>query len=317
MEESTERTENRRSRSKKEDGWLSGMIIYILAFLLAIPFAIVAYDFISFGLRSLNVEVLTDPKLSFGIGLVIGYLLAVYMLRSLKPLVFILLTIGVAALSINQFRANGYSFENLYHDYNSMLYAMWDHREGITGIDFDITYEKTDQIKQVVDFESPEVRTYSVQAASKYFNEDDLYYKYGDLVRYFSVFKTINESWIYVRDPKGEEYFASTQESMQLMAGDCDDHTVLMVSCIKAVGGRARMVHVKGHIFPEVNVGPLVDFDRNVAYLVSTLFKDTYDGLQLRGHVDENGEVWLNFDYTSRYPGGPFINDEIIRIEEI
>ena len=28
------------------------------------------------------------------------------------------------------------------------------------------------------------------------------------------------------------------------------------------------MVHVKGHIFPEVNVGPLVDFDRNVAYLV-------------------------------------------------
>lgn len=296
---------------KNEDHWFTGIIIYIVAFFLAIPFAIVVYNYVSL----LGIG---DVKINFVIGLVPGYLLAAYMLRSLKVLVSIILSLGVLGLFAGSFMQNGYSFDNLFRDYHSMVYSLWDRRDGLLGdISDKITYEKSDQIKAVVNYDDPVVRTFAVESAKNYFTEKDLYNKYGDVVRFFSVFKTINEQWTYVRDPQGEEYFATAQESIQLMAGDCDDHTVLMVSCIKAIGGRARMVHVKGHIFPEVNVGPLVDFDRKIAYLVSTLFTESYDGIQLRGHIDENGDVWLNFDYTSKYPGGPFLNDEVIRIVEI
>lgn len=300
-----------KTAKKKGDGWLSGLIIYVLAFFLAIPFAVVVYDYIA--LTGLN-----NPKINFAIGMIAGNLLAIYMLRSLKALVFIVVSLSILGLSVNQFRQVGYSFENLYHDYSSLLYSLWNHQTGLAGFDSNkVTTEKTDQIKAVVDYESKEVRTFAVKAASTYFNEDNLYNQYGDVIRYFSVFKVVNEQWTYVRDPAGEEYFATATESIELMAGDCDDHTVLMVSCIKAIGGRARMVHVKGHIFPEVNVGSLADFDRKVAYLVTTLFGEQYEDVQLRGHIDDAGEVWLNFDYTSSYPGGPFISEEIIRIVEI
>ncbi len=29
-------------------------------------------------------------------------------------------------------------------------------------------------------------------------------------------------------------------------------------------------------------------------------------------HIDERGNIWLNLDYTAKYPGGPFMNEEIL-----
>jgi hypothetical protein len=32
---------------------------------------------------------------------------------------------------------------------------------------------------------------------------------------------------------------------------------------------------------------------------------------QLHYHIDERGQVWLNLDYTAKYPGGP-MSEEIL-----
>ena len=29
-------------------------------------------------------------------------------------------------------------------------------------------------------------------------------------------------------------------------------------------------------------------------------------------HIDERGNVWLNLDYTAKYPGGPFMKEAIL-----
>ena len=29
-------------------------------------------------------------------------------------------------------------------------------------------------------------------------------------------------------------------------------------------------------------------------------------------HIDERGNIWLNLDYTAKYPGGPFMHEEIL-----
>ena len=33
---------------------------------------------------------------------------------------------------------------------------------------------------------------------------------------------------------------------------------------------------------------------------------------QLHYHIDERGQVWMNLDYTAKYPGGPFLFEEIL-----
>jgi hypothetical protein len=32
---------------------------------------------------------------------------------------------------------------------------------------------------------------------------------------------------------------------------------------------------------------------------------------QLHYHIDERGQIWFNLDYTAKYPGGPFLSEEI------
>jgi len=42
------------------------------------------------------------------------------------------------------------------------------------------------------------------------------------------------------------------------------------------------------------------------------LFKDESKNNTIHYHLDEYNQVWLNLDYTARYPGGPFMSAEIL-----
>jgi transglutaminase-like putative cysteine protease len=126
------------------------------------------------------------------------------------------------------------------------------------------------------------------------------------------VFKEINNNWNYVSDPKGREYIASASESVKYLSGDCDDHSILMAACIRSIGGIPRLIHTDGHIYPEILIGNKVDLE-TINYLVKkVLFPDESKGKSLHYHIDERGNIWLNLDYTAKYPGGPFMNEEIL-----
>lgn len=95
-------------------------------------------------------------------------------------------------------------------------------------------------------------------------------------------------------------------------SGDCDDHSILMAACVRAIGGTPRLIHTKGHIYPEILIGSMEDLEK-VNYLIKNeLFPRESANKQLHYHIDERGQVWMNLDYTAKYPGGPFLFEEIL-----
>ena len=44
------------------------------------------------------------------------------------------------------------------------------------------------------------------------------------------------------------------------------------------------------------------------------MFKAESDGKRLHYQTDNQKQIWLNLDYTARYPGGEFMESEIISI---
>jgi hypothetical protein len=159
-----------------------------------------------------------------------------------------------------------------------------------------------------------DVRNYAVSAATKNFDGIATDEKEQVLIQSFSVFKEINSKWKYVADPKGQEYIATAAESLEHFSGDCDDHAVLMAAAIKAIGGEVRLIRTRAHIYPELFVGDNQRMQR-VEYLIrNKLFKGTVGDQPLFHHTDDDGGIWLNLDYTRKYPGGEIMDEQIIGI---
>jgi len=137
------------------------------------------------------------------------------------------------------------------------------------------------------------------------------------MVQAFSIFKEINSKWRYVSDVKGGEYFATPAESLELMAGDCDDHALLMAACITAVGGQVRLVRTEGHVYPELLIGSAQRMERAGYLIRKLLFTKEVGDAPLYHHTDADGKHWINLDYTRRYPGGELMNERIIGILDI
>ena len=85
-----------------------------------------------------------------------------------------------------------------------------------------------------------------------------------------------------------------------------------MAAAIRSIGGTPRLIHTKGHIYPEILIGSMIDLEK-INYLIkNVLFVKESSGKKLHYHIDERGQVWLNLDYTAKYPGGPFMFEEIL-----
>jgi hypothetical protein len=168
-------------------------------------------------------------------------------------------------------------------------------------------------IREKVNFQDSLVRNFSVKHSLDYY--DEYFYKYGKITRFLSLFRYINSNFKYVLDSRRDEYFATPQETIQNgLGGDCDDHSILMTSCLQSIGARCRIVLIKGHAYPELYCGDKNDFEI-MKQAIITLFpkppvKEIY-------YHELKGEYWINLDYTARRPGGPYMNDKVYALIEL
>ena len=102
----------------------------------------------------------------------------------------------------------------------------------------------------------------------------------------------------YVNDPAGKDDWATPNETLRKMGGDCEDHAFLMAALATAMGGNARFHMEKDHAFLSVFVG------RNIGAVQAALEKYYNTPLEVASFQDAGG-FWLVADSTaSMYLGG-------------
>lgn len=280
------------------------VIILLLNILISIPVFIIIH------------QQLIDPQWPFQLDrilLFLGILIAIQLLlRLLRTIIIICIILYLLVLIFGSLFGN-YGFNSVFEDYRSMVYAMSDdpNPQDII-ISKLLPFPNKSKILNAIEYDNPKVRNFALLATTKYFKDVKGYHEYRLQIQCFAVFKEIQNRWNYVNDPKGKEYIARASESLIHFSGDCDDHAILMAACVRAVGGTPRLIHTGGHIYPEVLIGDKKDLEA-INYLVKeVLFKEESKGKELHYHIDERGNIWLNLDYTAKYPGGPFMSEEIL-----
>lgn len=206
-----------------------------------------------------------------------------------------------------------YSFREIAQDYKSLIIFLIEEPVEVPFLPESAHFRNSAKFKAAVVPANPSVRNFSVVISLKHFNDPYLNRRYGQVIRYFSIFKEIKNRWNYVYDPGKVEYYAPASESIVHLSGDCDDYAILMATCIMSVGGESRIVRTIGHVYPEVKICHKQDFIK-YNLLIRQLFEKESKNKDIFYHEDEEGYVWLNFDYTDRYPGGKFMNPKIIGI---
>lgn len=254
------------------------------------------------------------------ISIIVAFVVVRLLLKMFKPLIIPALVIVIGFFVYNLF-ANRYTFIDVFTDYRSVVLNNWGTKDtkqqDFTNLGsgfFHAYYDKTVRgIRSKVNYEDSLVRNYAVRHSLDYF--DEYFKKYGPVVRHLSLFKHINKNFKYVSDNKRDEYFASPRETIENgLGGDCDDHSILMVSVLQAIGARCRIVLIEGHAYPELFCGDKNEFDvtrQAILHLFKNLkIKEFY-------YHEAEGNYWLNLDYTAHRPGGPYLNDKVYAFIEI
>ena len=292
-----------RDRLRVKKPW-DNVIIFALNILIAIPVFIILH------------QNLIDPQWPGHIDRILLFIGIVgifqLILRLLRTVIIVCITLYLVALIWGSLFGN-YGFNSVYEDYRYMVYAMNDSPNPQDLIlSRLLPFPNKSRILKAVQYDNPKVRDFSVMATTEHFKNVKGYGEYRTIIQCFAVFKEINSRWNYVSDPKGREYIATASESLRYLSGDCDDHSILMSACVKAIGGTPRLIHTGGHIYPEILIGTKADLER-INYLIKkVLFVKESKGKTIHYHIDERGQVWLNLDYTATYPGGPFMHEEIL-----
>ncbi len=255
---------------------------------------------------------------SINVDLVVSFIIAIILVRLLlwliKPLVLPAGILVVVVLAFNQLNGN-YSFSSVVRDYRTLAYINWKVREekqsdllNVSPYLFENPSGKVSRlVKAKIQVTDSTVRNFSVKHSLDYFKTYEA--KYKMTTRYLSLFKYINMNFNYVPDTRRDEYYATPKETiLNGLGGDCDDHSILMASCLMSIGARCRLVIIEGHMYPEMFIGDKEDFDI-FQQAVIQLFSD----IQIHRiyYHEYNGDYWVNLDYTARHPGGPYMNDKV------
>ncbi|WPQ64058.1 transglutaminase-like domain-containing protein [Chitinophaga sancti] len=237
-----------------------------------------------------------------------------------RPLIIPAFVLVVGVLSFNYF-ADNYTFSNVLNDYKGMVQGNWG-TKNYKQLDILSLYphrvetyrDKTVRsIRDKVNYKDSLVRNFSIYHSVEDF--DEYFPKYGKVSRYLALFKYINKNFRWVPDTRRDEYFATPQETIQNgMGGDCDDHSILMVSCLQSIGARCRIVLIQGHAYPELYCGNKEDFEV-MKQAIITLFP--HPPIKEVHYHEMKGEYWINLDYSARHPGGPYLNDKVYALIEI
>lgn len=280
------------------------IIIFFLNLLIAFPIFIILHQNI------------INPNWPFNIDRIFLFLVLLvvihFVLLSLRTIIIVCLAIYFLILFYGTVIGN-YGFNSVFEDYNSMVYTMSDnpYPQDIIIAKL-LPFPNKSEIISSIEYQNPKVRNFAIMATSKHFKNLKGYSDYRTIIQCFAVFKEINHRWNYVNDPKEGDYIATASESLLYFSGDCDDHSILMAAAVRAIGGTPRLIHTKGHIYPEILIGSINDLEK-VNYLIKNeLFVKESHNQKLHYHIDERGQVWMNLDYTANYPGGPFLSEEIL-----
>lgn len=250
------------------------------------------------------------------VSILLAGLFTFVMFRIFHFLVIPVLVMFVAVILYNSV-TNGRGFGTVINDYRVMVKSNWGNKEQketnliVMPSFFDGPLARTTKsIQAKIDHRDSVVRNFAVAGSLKYF--DEYYPKFGAVVRPLSLFKTINSSFKYVADSQRDEYFATPRETiLNGLGGDCDDHTILMVSAFKAIGVHTRMVLTEGHLYPEIFCGDQRSFEKMNTAIMALFSKE------IKGNIyyhEENGEYWINLDYSARHPGGPYVSEKAFAI---
>lgn len=294
-----------RSKLSVKSPWDS-IIIFLLSFLLTIPVFLIAH------------QNLIELEWAFHLDRVILFVLIITVFHFVFRFFRKITLVGIFIYLILLFYGTvigGYGFVSVFEDYKYMMYSM---EENPYPQDLIISkllpFPNKYKILKAIEYDNPKVRDFAVMATSKHFKNVKEYNQYFTLIQCFAIFKEINSNWNYVSDPKGKDYIATASESLRYLSGDCDDHSILMAACIRSIGGVPRLIHTKGHIYPEILIGSRKELEVANYLIKKVLFPKESKNQKLHYHQDERGQIWLNMDYTAKYPGGPFMREEILGV---
>lgn len=239
--------------------------------------------------------------------------------------------IGLIAVTILNF-SGVYTLENLYSDYNKILYNLGDNSLEKRFFMRNESFTKEEELRAAINYNHPVVVQFARNMATTNFGEYKGLIRDSRVIQYFSIFKEIKSRWVYVYDPRGEDFYSLASENINSLAhnnrfkGDCDDYSIMIAACIRAIGGEVRLVRTRvvqrngtsiGHMYPEVKVGDKKELE-NIAHVIKTvLFPLEASESPIRYFQDSKGDVWLNFDYNDDFPGGRYQSDERISQMEI
>ncbi|WP_298711876.1 transglutaminase domain-containing protein [Chitinophaga sp.] len=254
------------------------------------------------------------------VSVLISFVFTRLLLWIFRPLIIPAFVLVAGVLVFNQFTGR-YSFTNVLNDYQGVVQGNWGTRDSkqLDILSFyprkvETYVDKTVRgIREKTDYKDPIVRNFSVKHSLEYY--DEYFPKYGRIVRYLSLYRYIRENFKYVNDSQRDEYFATPMETIQNgMGGDCDDHSILMASCLESIGARMRIVLIRGHAYPELYCGSKEEFE-TMKQAIILLFNNP--PVKVLYYHEMNGEYWINMDYTARNPGGRYLNDKVYALIEM
>lgn len=120
------------------------------------------------------------------------------------------------------------------------------------------------------------------------------------LLQIIEAYELVSSTISYAEDE--ENHWQSPSETIALGSGDCEDHSLLLVSLITKLGGTCRVNLIAGHAFPTVYVGNASAIGDVVAAI------QTYYGNPVPVHYTVDGlGYWLVIDtngipYVGGYP---------------
>jgi hypothetical protein len=253
------------------------------------------------------------------LAVVLAYAFVRFILWIFKPLVVPAFVMVCLIMVFNSFTQT-YNLRSMVNDYRNFVRQSWQDKDKkrkdlylVKGSLFDTEVDMAVRgMRGKIDHRDSVLRNWAVKHSLEHF--DDKYHKYGYYVRFLSLFRYINSHFKYVPDAERDEYYATPRETIESgMGGDCDDHTILMVSAMHAIGARCRMVLSTDHVYPELNCGDRQSFLKIQSAITELFADEPFTGLYYR---EENGNYWINLDYSASHPGGPYVNNKAYAVVE-
>jgi hypothetical protein len=174
--------------------------------------------------------------------------------------------------------------------------------------------EFASDFKAAMDFDNPNVIDIARKIIPKKYDLNKG--KQNEIGQICTVYDYVYKNWKYVMNPLKSGYISPASRSINTMAGDCKNHSVFMCSILSAIGFRTRIVVTTTHAYPEVFLCnncnlkfELEEINKHYTNIFYQLFS-IHEVTSLTYHKSKNGDIWLNIDYTSQYPGGKLNTNE-------